>query len=176
MRGIKTDTGMTRTMTSRKRCRYTALRSCIITVTFGTLMSMVFGCALLKKDLVSAGTVWLEEAPSDVAKLSRVHVYIDDAELVVYGRLGRKPGVNGHIDATVRVIVRFPDGSKQEKTTRAFPKYLPIRRSRSSYFNVRFDGLPPAGTIVRVECPPTPSREATFSSPIASFKEKEKRI
>lgn len=167
---------MRRMMASRRSCHYTTSRCCIITVVFGTLTSMVSGCALLKKDLVRAGTIRLEEARSDVARLSRVHVCMDDGELVVYGKLGRKPDVDGRIDGTVRVVVRFPDGRTLEETTRAIPRYLPIRRSRKSNFTVRFQALWPTGAVVWIECPPMTTGPSSASSSLVSFHVEEMRL
>lgn len=162
-----------RTMASRKRCVDSARQRSVSVVAFGTITCIVSGCALLQKDLVNAGTIQLQEAPSDIARLSRIRVYEDDGDLVVYGKVGRKADVKGRVDATVRVVVRFPDGRTLEVTSRAFPRYLPIRRSRKSNFTVRFHALPPTGTVVRIECPPVTNREATSLSPGASFQKKE---
>lgn len=134
-----------------------------------------FGCAALDKNLVSDGTVRLEEVPSDTARLSRVRVYEDDGDLIVYEKIGRQAGVKGRVDAMVRVILNYPDGRTLQETKRAFPPYLPIRRSRKSNFSVRFPGLPPAGTVVRIECPPVPVSAPAFSSPAIVFQDKESR-
>lgn len=135
-----------------------------------------FGCAALSRDPLSGGAVRLELAPSDIASFSRLRVYEDEGNLVVYGKVGRKAGVKGRVDAIVRVVVQLPDGGTLEATKRAFPAHLPIRRSRKSNFTVRFDGLPPAGTIVHIECPPTGPSTAPASSPVAFFKYLEAQI
>lgn len=169
-----TNTIMTRDMTSRKRCSRTTQSIPIIATMFGAAMCMGSGCALFQKDLVSAGTIQLEEASSDIARLFRVRVYQDDGDWAVYGKVGRKAGVKGRVDATVRVMVRFPDGGTLEEQARAFPPYVPIRRSRGSNFTVRFRGLPPTGTVVRIEPPSITSREAPAS--VGSFQNKEIRL
>lgn len=51
------------------------------------------GCAVLESELVSDGTIRLEEVPSDTARLSRVRVYEDGGELAVYGKIGRRADV-----------------------------------------------------------------------------------
>lgn len=142
-------------------------------VAFGATLCAGYGCAELSRDLGSGGAVRLEPAPSEIASVSRLRVYEDDGDLVVYGKVGRKAGVTGRVDAVVRVIVQLPDGRTLEGTKRAFPPYLPIRRSRKSNFTVRFDGLPPAGTIVRIECPPITPSTVPASSPVARFNNKE---
>lgn len=128
---------------------------------FGASLCAAYGCAALSRDLQKEGVVRLEPTPSEIASFSRLRVYEDEGNLVVYGKVGRKAGVKGRVEASVRVLVRFPDGTTLEATKRAFPPYLPIRRSRKSNFTVRFDGLPPGGTIVRIECRPI----APFTSP-----------
>ncbi len=143
---------------------------------FGTLVCIGSGCAALNRDLLSEGKVRLEEAPSETASLSRVRVYEDDGAVTVYGKVGRRAGVKGRVDAAVRVIVRFPDGRTFEKTARAFPPQLPIRRSRKSNFTARFQGLPPAGAVVRIECLPMTTGTATTSSSLVSFQDKEMHL
>jgi len=131
------------------------------------------GCAALELDLINEGAVRLEEASSDTASLSRVRIYQDDGALVVYGKLGRKAGVTGRVDAVVRVLVRLPDGRTVVETKRAFPPYLPIRRNRHSNFTVRFRELPPIGAVVRIECPPMPASGKVSSSPVTLIQCKE---
>lgn len=134
---------------------------------FGASFCAAYGCAALSRDLQKEGAVRLQPAPSEIASFSRLHVYEDEGDLVVYGKVGRKAGVKGRVDAIVRVIVQLPDGSTLEATKRAFPPYLPIRRSRKSNFTVRFDGVPPNGTNVRIECPPTSPSTSPASSSVA---------
>lgn len=129
-------------------------------ITFGALACVAAGCAALDGNLLSEGAVRLEVAPSETASLSRVRVYEEDGDLFVYGKIGRRAGVKGRVDATVRVIVRLPDGRAVEETTRAFPPYLPVRRSRKSNFTVRFQGTPPTGAVVRIESPPASANSA----------------
>lgn len=131
------------------------------------------GCAVWESDLVSDGTIRLEELPSVTARLSRVRVYEDGGDLAVYGKIGRRAGVKGRVEAMIRVILSYPDGRTLEETKRAFPPYLPIRRSRKSNFMVRFPGLPPAGAVVRIECPPIPASAPASSSPAVLFQDKE---
>ena len=145
-------------MLNRRRCNRDVIGRRINAILFVALACIESGCAALTGDLLSEGTVRLEDAPSETASLSRVLVYEDDGDLVVYGKVSRRAGVKGRVDATVRVIVRCPDGRTLEETKRAFPPYLPIRRSRKSNFTVRFQGIPPAGAVVRIECPPIPAR------------------
>lgn len=132
-----------------------------------------FGCAALETDLVSDGTIHLEQVSSNTARLSRVRVYENDGDLIVYGKIGRQSGVKGRVDATVRVIIRYPDGRILEETKRAFPPYLPIRRSRKSNFTLRFSDLPPVGAVIRIECPQVPANAPASSSPVVSFQNKE---
>lgn len=142
---------------------------------FGAALFLGCSCSVLEKDWVSDGTIRLEEAPSDMARLSRVRVYAEGGDLIVYGKIGQRVGVRGRVEAMVRVTLRYPDGRTLEETKRAFPPYLPKRRSRKSNFSVRFPGLPPAGTVVRIECPPVPVSTPAFSSPAIVFQDKESR-
>lgn len=161
-------------MTSRSRILHVRATGCLVSgVAFGASLCGGYGCAALSRDLQKECAVRLEPAPSDIASVSHLRVYEDDGDLVVYGKVGRKAGVKGRIEASVRVLVQFPNGRVLEATKRAFPPYLPIRRSRKSNFTVRFDGLPPAGTIVRIECPPSTPSTAPASSPVARLNYKE---
>lgn len=154
--------------TNQRKRRRTLLLS-------GTITLTGVACAPLENDWVRAGTVRLEEAWSHTARLSRVRVYEDDGDLIVYGKVGRKAGVEGRVDAIVRVVVQLPDGRRLEETKRAFPPYLPIRRSRKSNFTVRFPELPRAGAVVRIECPPMPTNAPASSSPVTLIHDKEMR-
>ncbi|QDV90750.1 hypothetical protein RAS2_18330 [Phycisphaerae bacterium RAS2] len=118
----------------------------------------------MQRDLLAEGRVHLEEVASDTAQLSRVRVYEDRGDMVVYGKIGRRVGVKGRVEAMARVILHLPNGESLEETARAFPPRLPIRRSRKSNFSVRFHGLPPEGSVVRIECMPRPSDTATQTS------------
>lgn len=94
-------------------------------------------------------------------------MYEDRGDLVVYGKIGRRGGVRGRVEAMVRVTLHHPDGRSLEEAARAIPPNLPIRRSRKSNFSVRFRGLPPEGSVVRIECTPgspSPSTQAGLVS------------
>lgn len=142
----------------------------------GTLLGAGPGCAGLGRDLARDGVVRLEIAPSEKAVFSRVRVYEDDGDLVVYGKVGRQAGVKGRVDAKIRVVAHFPDGRTLERTTRAFPPHLPIRRSRKSNFTVRFEGQPPSGTVVRIEFPPQPYGPSKTSMQLQPFQATETRL
>lgn len=165
-------------MASRNFILHLRSTGCLVSsVAFGaSLCCAVYGCTALSRDLQKEGAVRLEPAPSEIAIVSHLRVYEDDGDLVVYGKVGRKAGVKGRVEANVRVLVRLRDGSTLETTKRAFPPFLPIRRSRKSNFTVRFSGLPPAGTIVRIECPPGMPSTAPSSSPVARTYDKELHI
>lgn len=143
---------------------------------FAIVTCVSHGCAVFERELVREGLIRLDKVPSDIARLLRVRVYEDNGDLVVYGNVSRKAGVQGRVDAIVRVLLQLPDGRTLEETERAFPPYLPIRRSRKSNFTVRFDGLPPAGTIVRLECPPNTPSTAPASSSVAWFSDREMHL
>lgn len=134
-----------------------------------------FGCAALETALVSDLTIRLEQPPCDLASLTRIRLYEDGGDFVVYGKMGRRKGVSGRVEAQVRMNLRYPDGCTFDETKRAFPPYLPKRRSRKSNFSVRFSGLPPAGTVIRIECPPIPVSAPAFSSLAIVFQDKESR-
>lgn len=118
----------------------------------------------MQRDLLAEGRVHLEVVASDTAQLSRVRVYEDRGDMVVYGKIGRRVGVKGRVEAMARVILHLPNGESLEETAHAFPPHLPIRRSRKSNFSVRFRGLPPEGSVVRIECMPGPSGNAMRAS------------
>lgn len=167
---------MKRIMASRRRLlRAHVTGRLAAKVMFGVYLCTGSGCAALSRDLQNEGAVRLELAPSEIASVSRVRVYEDGGDLAVYGKIGRRAGVKGRVAAMVRVILSYPNGGTFEETKRAFPPNLPIRRSRKSNFSVRFPGLPPAGTVVRIECPPVPVSTPAFSSPAIVFQDKESR-
>lgn len=153
---------MTRNMVSPSH-KHDVIGRRINVIAFGALACVAAGCAALDRNLLSEGAVRLEVAPSETASLSRVRVYEEDGDLFVYGKIGRRAGVKRRVDATVRVIVRLPDGRAVEETTRASPPYLPIKRSRKSNFTVRFQRTAPTGAVIRIECQPGTANSALAS-------------
>lgn len=162
-------------MASRNRTlQVRAIGRFVSEVAFGASLCAGYGCAALDRDLQKDGAVRLELAPSEIATVSRVRVYEDEGDLIVYGKIGRKAGVKGRMDAMVRVIIQYPDGRTLEETKRAFPPHLPIKSSRKSNFTVHFPGLPANGARVRIECP-TESARAPVSLPTVASQETELR-
>lgn len=167
---------MTRIMASHWRLLRTRVTERLAAkVMFGVFLCTGSGCAALSRDLQNERAVRLELVPSEIASVSLVRVYEERGDLAVYGKIGRRAAVKGRVEAMVRVILSYPDGRTLEQTKRAFPPHLPIRRSRKSNFTVRFSGLPPAGTVVRIECPPVPVSAPAFSSLAIVFQDKELR-
>ena len=165
---------MTRIMASRRRLLRASLTGRLAAkVMFGVFLCTGSGCAALSRDLQNEGAVRLELTPSEIASVSRVRVYEDGGDLAVYGKIGRRAGVKGRVEAMISVILSYPDGRTLEETKRAFPPHLPKRRSRKSNFSVRFPDLPPAGTVVRIDCPPVPVSAPAFLPPVFEFQDKE---
>lgn len=162
------DTIMIRAMTNRNRCVLFTRRTWTHAALGATLV-ICSGCATSQRDLLADGVVRVEAPPSETTSLSRVRVYEDGDDWIVYGQLGRKAGVKGRIDAIVHVIVSSPGGRTLEVTTRASPAHLPVRRSRHSNFSVRLLGRPPPRAVIRIERPPISEARTTSTAPSAQF-------
>lgn len=131
------------------------------------LLGVPGGCAS-QSDLIAAGRVTLE--PRIDRTLRRPpDVYGDKGDLVVAGRLerGLPRDLGGHVDVTVIA----PDGATvyyarvnyQADTASAAgvpaPQHGSFRRARTRYgsygvYSVRFPGLPPEGSVVKVRHDP----------------------
>lgn len=129
-------------------------------------ISLLGSCAS-QRDLVAAGRITMEPR-IDHALRQPPDVYEESGELVVAGRLerGLPPEARGHIDVTVIA----PDGTtvydaqvnyRSDTTSAGAPKprHGSSRRAHTRYgsygvYSVRFPGLPPDGSVVRVRHDP----------------------
>jgi hypothetical protein len=131
---------------------------CIVLASVLTLLS---GCAASRTDLVSSGKVTLESAVTR----SLTHaptVESTDGDLLVSGRLDEAEAIaGGHLDITVTApdgvvvhdaIVNYGRASSSH-TTQLGPRGASRRVQtgpKHATFTVRFPGLPPEGSKVRV--------------------------
>lgn len=130
------------------------------------ILSLLSGCASNRTDLVKTGYLSLQ--PTLTASLAHPpEVHEQDGGLVVNGRLdSSEVSKGGHVD----VQVVGPDGAvvydasvnyrKQQAQMATGPRGQ-RRGSRSSSdspatYSVRFPGMPPAGSVVRVKYDPQP--------------------
>lgn len=130
-------------------------------------ISLLGGCAT-HRDMIAAGRVSLEPK-IDRALRRPPEVYEEEGDLVVAGRLerGLPRDLGGHIDVTVIA----PDGAtvygaqvnyRADTVATAGtpgPRHGSFRRSHTRYgsygvYSVRFPGLPPDGSVVRVRHDP----------------------
>ncbi|MGD9692400.1 MAG: hypothetical protein AB7G17_13265 [Phycisphaerales bacterium] len=150
------------------------------------LMSLLAGASLLGgcasgNDLIAAGRVAVEP---HIAQTMRKppEVYEDKGDLVIAGRLERslQRDLAGHID----VAVIGPDGAMVYDAKVNYngvttynkewsgPKHAVFRQVRTrrygSYwaYSVRFPGLPPEGSVVKVRHEPGPNVSAAPSPPL----------
>jgi len=133
----------------------------------------LFGGCASQRDLVTAGRITLEPK-IDRALRQPPEVYEEAGELVVAGRLerGLPRALGGHIDITVIA----PDGAtvydaqvnyRADTVSSAGtpkPRHSSFRRAHTRYgsygvYSVRFPGLPPDGSVVRVRHDPAPHTE-----------------
>lgn len=130
------------------------------------LVSALSGCATNRTDLVKSGYLSLQ--PTLTSSLAHPpEVYEQDGELVVNGQLdSSEVSKGGHVD----VQVVGPDGAvlydaavnyrKPQAQIPSGPRgqYRGPRSPSESHatYSVRFPGLPPAGSVVRVQYDPQP--------------------
>lgn len=115
------------------------------------LSAVLPGCMFGRADLLKGGDAKIDSIASQHVNFSRLAVYTEDDELVVYGKVGRAAGVSGTIEGHVWVTVLDPDGLSSEQHSATYPRKIPIRRSRKSYFVVRFPSIPRFPIFVRVQ-------------------------
>jgi hypothetical protein len=139
-------------------------------------MTLLSGCAS-HRDLVTAGRVAVEPR-IDRNLRTPPEVYEDQGDLVVYGTLdmGASGGLRGHVD----VSVVGPDGAtlfdaqtNYRAKTVSTPGWTGAkhgvfrrahrRNSSLGVYAVRFPGLPPEGSVVKVRHDPSPLSAATQS-------------
>lgn len=126
-------------------------------------LAMLGGCAS-RNDLIAAGRLTAEPR-IDRALRAPPDVYEDEGDLVVSGRL--EPGLPRDLGGHMDVAVIAPDGKtvydaqvKYRGDTAASagtptPRHGSFRRAHTRYgsycvYSVRFPGLPPDGSVVRV--------------------------
>jgi hypothetical protein len=133
------------------------------------------GCASTRTDLVRSGYVTLE--PRLTKTLPNVpNIYEEDGSLVVDGQLDDSAATQGgHVD--VQVVA--PDGVVVYDAQVDYRRHVspaastPGRRGRLAqhrvsdhyHYAVRFPGLPPAGSVVRVVFDPRPHEEKLRPGP-----------
>lgn len=131
--------------------------------------SLVGGCAGSRTDLVSTGVVSLETAVNRPLSHDPV-VERADGDLVVRGKLDDDEAVaGGHLDITVTspdgavvhdVVVNYGRASSSHTTQlgpRGASRRVPTGPKHAEYA-VRFPGLPPAGSVVRVRVDSAPHK------------------
>ncbi|MBX3407763.1 MAG: hypothetical protein KF869_13475 [Phycisphaeraceae bacterium] len=131
------------------------------------------GCACRGTDLIAAGKV-TAELRIDRSLRTPPEICAEDGELVISGRLerGLPRDLGGHIDVTVLT----PDGATVYDARVNYcgdtvssvgipaPRHSSFRRARTRYgsygiYSVRFPGLPPDGSVVKVRHDPAPHTE-----------------
>ncbi|MBN1656697.1 MAG: hypothetical protein JXA30_23190 [Deltaproteobacteria bacterium] len=112
--------------------------------------ALLFGCATGRADLIEQGKVKLMIVPSDTHALEKNHLYQEDGELVVYGKVRNIRGFcvhQGHIDLVIidsegRVIrkarIPYVDRGKRRKGW------------RGAHFRARFRQRLRPGSVVRL--------------------------
>jgi len=144
--------------------------------------ALLGGCAS-GDDLIAAGRVTVEPR-IDQALRRPPEVFEDKGDLVITGRLerGLPRDLRGHIDVTVvapdgttvyDAQVNYRAETASSGGTRA-PRHGSFRRAHTRYgsygvYSVRFPGLPPEGSIVKVKHEPVPHASPTPAPPRSSL-------
>jgi len=144
--------------------------------------ALLGGCAS-GDDLIAAGRVTVEPR-IDQALRRPPEVFEDKGDLVITGRLerGLPRDLRGHIDVTVvapdgttvyDAQVNYRAETASSGGTRA-PRHGSFRRAHTRYgsygvYSVRFPGLPPEGSIVKVKHEPVPHASPTPAPPGSSL-------
>ena len=109
---------------------------------------LLAGCTGGGKNLVRDGVVEIETVPSRQAAITSLRVAQNGPNMMLRGRVQRRPIGWGRIPGHIDVELVGPDGSVLEKT-RAGYRQRSIK-SRYAEFHGRLDTTPPAGSTIRV--------------------------
>jgi len=127
----------------------------------GLLTTFVTGCAssIMEVDLVSRGAVKVDRTDSDLIDLSPPSVHRDGNVLIVSGTVTRKPGVDGPIPGELQILFLSDGGAVLDELWPTWqPDEIPVDGNRQSSYEVRYEWLPPEGTIVRAVYGVTPEK------------------
>lgn len=141
------------------------MRHALLILVFVSGLILLGGCAASRSDLVSSGDVTIESsATRPLAHTPTVENA--DGDLLVSGQLDEEEALaGGHLDITVTTpdgvvvhdaIVNYGRASSSH-TTQLGPRGASRRVQagpKHANFSVRFPGLPPAGSKVRVRLEP----------------------
>ncbi len=123
-----------------------------ISVMVFLLASMTtYGCALHRVNLVDNGTVLLELVPSDEGYVSQAHVFQDDDEMLISGKVKRTTHSSAIHQGHVDIAIIAPDGTVvHEVSAPDTPTSLRRRATTKRTFSVRLKIVPAQGTKIRM--------------------------
>jgi len=108
------------------------------------------GCASHRVNLAENGKIIVERVPSKNIYVSKAHVYQEENELVITGRVKRSNTSaldGGHVD----IAVVSPEGKVLDKVSTSYtPRIIRRKGSHESLFSARLTMIPPVGTTVRL--------------------------
>lgn len=126
------------------------------------------GCASNRTDLVQSGYLTLDPAQAQANTLAHLpELYAQDGDLVVAGKLDTGEATRGgHVDVSViapggtvvyDASVNYAKPTAQQPVgPRGQPRGTRTSAGNHAIYSVRFPGLPPQGSVVRVKHDPVP--------------------
>jgi YD repeat-containing protein len=122
----------------------------LITLALVVFGIITLGCASHRVNLVENGKIIIERVPSKNIYVSKAHVYQEENELLITGRVKRSNTSvldGGHVD----IAVVSPEGKILDKVSTSYtPRIIRRKGSRESLFSARLSMTPPEGTTVRL--------------------------
>ena len=100
------------------------------------ILTIVFGCATARKDLVDGGTVTIQQVPSKLIYLAGVAIVEKEDHIEVSGWVRKRYGWitgDGHVDLAV---LNLEGKTVRKISTGYYPSAIPKRRGRRSHFKV----------------------------------------
>ena len=128
----------------------------LVSPTTWTLASCVLafaltGCVASQNDLVRSGRITVQREQSELFDVLMPSVSRDGDSMVVSGRLLRRTQDMGPLPGHLDIAVLSTDGRLlKEATANWFPISVPLHGPRDASYTVRFSGLPPEGSVVRI--------------------------
>lgn len=121
------------------------------------VLVVISGCTAGRTNLVKSGTLNLEQQATGKVYIAWSDAYEEEDGFVITGVLRRRDRVGGPIKTHVDITILSPEGAVLEEG-RSSEVYVPRRiksvkgRGYRSFkrFEVRFQNIPPQGSLVRV--------------------------
>ena len=129
---------------------YASFKGLLIIAALIVTITIFAGCAVKGLDLIDSGKVSVERVKDKYISFSYVHVYQQGENICVTGRVLRRKHLPKLIKGHVDVLIISPTGSVLKKVgVYPYPRTIPGKRTRGSYFEIHIPAILSNGSKVR---------------------------